>query len=176
LAAADRYRQDLAFALSTLVIEIPPLAARPEDVPLLSQHFVEKYNSQANRQVSGLMPETLDALALYPWPENVDELAEVVSHGCRAATGSWIEPRHLPDKIRWANQTVAHPPRDDEAVVLDAVLEEVERELFVRALRRAKGNKTKAAHLLGLSRARFHRRWEYFERSPRDGTGRVGNS
>jgi DNA-binding NtrC family response regulator len=175
LAAADQYRKDLAFALSTLVIDIPPLAARPEDVPLLSQHFVEKYNRQGKRQLSGLVSEALDALALYPWPENVAELAEVVARSCQAAEGSWIEPRHLPDKIRWANQTVAHPPRDDEAVVLDAVLEEVERELFVRALRRAKGNKTKAARLLGLTRARFHRRWEYFQRSLRGDAGTAGN-
>lgn len=175
LAAADQYRQDLAFALSTLVIEVPPLAARREDVPLLSQHFVEKHNSQGKRQISGLTPEALDALALYPWPENVEELAEVITHGCRAAEGSWIEPRHLPEKIRWANQSAAHPPREDEAVVLDAVLEEVERELFARALRRAKGNKTKAARLLGLSRARFHRRWEHFRRSPHDGAGTAGH-
>lgn len=176
LAAADQYRRDLAFALSTLVIEVPPLAGRREDIPLLSQYFVEKYNSQGQRQVSGLTSEALDALALYSWPENIDELATVVAHSCRAAEGGWIEPRHLPDTIRWAQQALAHPPRVDEPVELDAVLEEVERELLVRALRRAKGNKTKAAHLLGVSRARFHRRWEFFERLPRGDAGKSGHA
>jgi DNA-binding NtrC family response regulator len=163
LAGEDKFRSDLAYALSTLVIDIPPLAARPEDIPLLCQYFVEQRNAQGGRQLSGFTSEALDDLALYPWPENIEELADVVDRACQAAEGFWVESRHLPDVIRWANQSVAHPRRVEEPLVLDRLLADIEKELIERALRLAKGNKTKAARWLGLTRARFHRRLEHFE-------------
>ncbi len=162
LAEQGRFRADLAHVLSTLVIEIPPLAARPQDIPLLCQCLVERFNMQGGRQLGGFTSESLDALAAYPWPENVEELTSVVEWACRAADGPLVEPRHLPDKIHWAHQAAAHPRREEQPIVLAQLLEEIEKELMVRALKRAKGNKTKAARLLGVTRARFHRRLEYF--------------
>ncbi|MHB8862365.1 MAG: sigma-54-dependent transcriptional regulator, partial [Pirellulaceae bacterium] len=156
------FRADLAHALSTLIIDMPALVARPEDIPLLCQCFVERFNAQGGRQLSGFTSEALDLLAGYAWPENSDELAEVVAQACQAADGPLVDPRHLPDKIRWAQQAVAHPRRAEEPIVLDQFLEEVEKELLARAMKRAKGNKTKAAKLLGMTRARFHRRLEHF--------------
>jgi len=162
LAGQGRFRADLAHALSTLVIEIPPLAARSEDVPLLCQCLVERLNAQGGRQLSGFTSEALDELASYPWPENVDELAAVVQAACQASDGPWVDVRHLPEQIRWARQAATHPRRDEPPIVLAQFLEDIEKELMVRAMKRAKGNKTKAARLLGVTRARFHRRLEHF--------------
>jgi DNA-binding NtrC family response regulator len=162
LAEQGRFRADLAQGLSTLVIEIPPLSARPQDIPLLCQCLVERFNARGGRQLSGFTSEALDELSVYPWPENVDELAAVVEQACQAADGPFVEPRQLPDKIHWAQEAAAHPRREEQPIVLAQFLEEIEKELIVRALKRAKGNKTKAARLLGVTRARFHRRLEHF--------------
>ncbi|MHB8971168.1 MAG: AAA-type ATPase lid domain-containing protein [Pirellulaceae bacterium] len=165
LAERGGFRVDLAHALSTLVIDMPSLMARPEDIPLLCQCFVERFNVQGGRQLSGFTSEALDLLSGYTWPENLDELADVVAHACQAADGPLVDSRHLPDKIRWAQQVVAHPRREADPIVLDQFLEEIEKELLARALKRAKGNKTKAAKLLGMTRARFHRRLDHFDLS-----------
>jgi DNA-binding NtrC family response regulator len=161
LSARGEFRGDLAHLLSTLVIEMPSLAARAEDIPWVCQSLIERYNSRGGRQLGGCTPEMLDMLASYPWPGNVDELAEVITAACAAADGPLLDVRHLPDKIRWAQQVVAHPRRGGEPIVLDEFLQEIEKELIERAMRRAKGNKTQAAKMLGMTRARFHRRLEH---------------
>lgn len=158
LCAAGQFLTELAYALSTLVIELPPLDRRREDIPLLAQMFVERHNAEGGRQLSGLSSEALDVLSACDWPGNVDELAAAVERACRAARGPWVAVDDLPEDVRLAPQAAARQPRPVESIELDGYLARVETELFRRALRQAKGNKTKAAQLLGLNRARFHRR------------------
>jgi DNA-binding NtrC family response regulator len=154
----ELFRDDLAFALSTLVIELPALADRKEDLGLLAQCFVEEHNATGLRQLSGLSRESLELLAGYDWPGNVDELSAAIGQACRRAAGPWVIPDDLPEEIRLSRKAAARAPRQAEAIDLDHVLGQIEAELFRRAMRQAKGNKTRAAQLLGLTRARFHRR------------------
>jgi transcriptional regulator with PAS, ATPase and Fis domain len=149
---------ELVYALSTLVIELPPLAQRTEDLPLLVQSLVEEQNGKTFRQIGGFSSEALDQLAAYPWPGNLDELAAVVAEIHEKAQGSEVSVRDLPKAIHWGAEAAAHPPRVDEAIVLEEFLGRVEKELIARAMRRAKGNKSKAAKLLGLTRPRLYRR------------------
>lgn len=162
LAAQGQFRQDLAFALSTLTIRVPPLCDRMPDVPLLAQFFLERFNAGGGKQLSGFTAEALDQLAAYAWPENVDELAELVQRACETAVGPMIQPADLPDKLRATAAADAHPQRTDDTIVLPEFLAEIEKELLQRALRRTKGNKAKAARLVGLPRPRFLRRLQYF--------------
>jgi DNA-binding NtrC family response regulator len=162
LAREGRYREDLAYALSTLEIELPALCERREDIPLLCQYFVEKYNAEGGRQLSGFSSEALDELTDYTWPDNIDELSEYVELACRAAEGPLVEVSELPAQIGWAARAAAHPAKPDEPIDLDAFLLDIERELVRRALARAKGNKTRAAQLLGVHRARLLRKVEQF--------------
>jgi DNA-binding NtrC family response regulator len=162
LAERGRFRPDLAHALSTLTIHMPPLCQRLEDIPLLSQHFVEKFNAQGDRQLSGFSSEALDELAGYAWPDNIDELADLVELACHGAEGPVIEVGELPAQIQWAVTADAHPRQQDEPIDLDEFLAEIEKELMQRALRRCKGNKTRAARLLGINRARLLRRLDHF--------------
>lgn len=155
LAAEGRFSRELACALSTLVIELPPLAERLEDLPLLVQAVLEEINVTSYRQLGGFTPEALDQLAAYSWPGNLDELAAVVRETHEKAQTCEVTPHDLPKRIHWAAD---HPARPDEAIVLLDFLGRVERELIARAMRRAKGNKTKAAKLLGLTRPRLYRR------------------
>jgi DNA-binding NtrC family response regulator len=156
-----RYRDDLAALLSTLVIELPPLAQRREDVPLLAQAFLEEINARGGRQLAGFTPEALDRLDTYAWPGNAAELAQVVTESHLRAAGLKITPDDLPERFRLAAEAAARPRRKDETIVLGEFLARIERELIRRALARAKGNKAKAARLLGLNRPRLYRRMQH---------------
>jgi transcriptional regulator of acetoin/glycerol metabolism len=162
LSAQDRFRPDLAFALSTLTVQLPPLLQRIEDLPLLAQFFLERFNAAGGKQFSGFAADALDLLLAYPWPGNGDELAEMVLQACEQAAGPVIQPEELPEKLRVTAAAAAHPPSSDDTIVLPEFLAEIERELLQRALRKAKGNSAKAARLVGLSRPRFLRRLQYF--------------
>ena len=158
LVRRREYRADLAAGLSTITIELPPLAERREDLPLLAQLFLEDANARSAGQLAGFTPEALDRLDAYPWPGNLDELAQVVAEAHRQAEGPEIGPDDLPRKIHLAAEAAAHPRRTEETIVLDDFLARVQRELIVRAMARAKGNKALAARLLGLTRPRLYRR------------------
>jgi len=140
------------------VIQLPPLAERRGDIPLLAQWFVEEANARSGKQVAGLSAEALDRLDAYGWPGNVDELGRVIDEAHRAAEGVEIAVRDLPQPIHLAHAAAAHPRRAEETIVLEQFLARIERELLVRALQRAKGNKTKAARLLGMTRPKLYRR------------------
>jgi DNA-binding NtrC family response regulator len=158
LVQRGKFRADLAVLLSTVVINLPPLRDRREDLPLLAQVFLEDCNRQGVKQVRGFTPESLDRLDAYDWPGNLNELVEIVSAAHRNAQGTEIKPDELPPQIHLAAQAAAHPRKVEEPIHLDEFLGRVERELIRRAIARAKGNKTKAAKLLGLSRMRLLRR------------------
>jgi DNA-binding NtrC family response regulator len=158
LANRGQYHHGLAAILSTIVIRLPPLAQRREDLPLLAQAFIEEINSRSPKQVAGFTPEALDYLDGYDWPGNVDELAQTVAKAHEQAEGPLVGVRDLPQQIHLARDAAAHPRRTQEKIVLDDFLARIERELIERAMARAKGNKTKAAELLGMTRPRLYRR------------------
>lgn len=157
-AALGEFRPDLVCALSTIVIHLPPLAERREDVPLLAQMFLEELNAAGGKQLRGFSPEALDQLAAYPWPGNIDELAEMVRESHERAEGAHVATADLPPRIYLAAAANRRPRRDAEPIDLEKYLAGIELELIQRALRLAKGNKTKAARLLGLTRPRLYRR------------------
>lgn len=152
------YREDLAAMLSTIAIELPALAKRRDDLPLLAQALLEEQNARGGRQVGGFTPEALDQLCAYRWPGNVAELALVVAESHVRASGALVARDDLPERLRLAADAAARPRRKEEAIQLDEFIARIERELIRRALARAKGNKTKAARLLGLNRPRLYRR------------------
>jgi DNA-binding NtrC family response regulator len=158
LAEAGVYRRDLALALSTLEIVLAPLAERPEDVPLLAQQLLEAGNARGGAQRAGFTPEALDLLADYHWPGDVDELAAMIQQARESASGPLLHAEDLPERLHLAAHAAAYPPKNDEPIDLDRLLAEVEGEVIKRALERAGGNKSKAAQLLGVTRARLHRR------------------
>jgi len=158
LLKPGKFRQDLGLSLSTISIHLPSLAERREDLPLVAQLFLEEVNARGGKQLAGFAPEALDALDGYPWPGNLDELAAVVAVAHQRAQGPQIAVGDLPDEIHLAAAAAARPRKPEETIVLDEFLGRVERELIGRALRRAKGNKARAARLLGLTRPRLYRR------------------
>ncbi|HEV3338864.1 MAG TPA: helix-turn-helix domain-containing protein [Pirellulales bacterium] len=158
LVSKGLFRPDLACALSTLTIRLPPLAERMRDLPLLVQWYIEQINLRRPKQIGGCSPEALDRMADYSWPGDLGELEEMIEEAHAQAEGPLIAPHDLPQRLMLASQASARPAKADETIKLEAYLAEIEHELIERALARAKGNKTKAARLLGMTRPRFYRR------------------
>jgi DNA-binding NtrC family response regulator len=158
LVRRGRFHEELASVLSTLTIEMPPLAARREDLPMLAQALLEEVNSQGDKQVGGFSTEALDRLDAYHWPGNLDELANVVAEAHERAGGREIGAGDLPERLHLVAVAVAHLRRPEESIVLDDFLERIQRELIRRAIAQSKGNKAKAARLLGLTRPKLYRR------------------
>lgn len=155
--APDVSRQLLA-ALSTITIDVPPLAERLDDLPLLAQSFLEAANRGSAKQLGSVRPDALDQLALYRWPGELEELRAVIDAAHAAAATHEITPADLPPIVHYAAKAAAAPRRTPEKVVLDELLESIEREVINHALAQAGGNKSAAAELLGMTRPRLYRR------------------
>jgi DNA-binding NtrC family response regulator len=145
-------------AVSTITIHVPPLRDRLEDLPILAQCFLEACNQGNPKQVGGMRPEALDMLALYEWPGELDELREVIAAAHETCTGHEVTPPDLPAVVHHAVRASSLSRRPSERIVLDDFLASIEKELIVRALAQAGGNKSEAAQLLGMTRPRLYRR------------------
>ena len=165
LARAGKFESELALALGTLSIELLPLAERAEDIPLLAQAILEKRNPQRARQFAGFDKSALQMLVEFRWPGNLDELTNVIREAAAQAQSSLLSPNDLPKTFRdqWRAQQIGRPT--EMVIELETYLESIERELLLRAVEQAKGNKTKAAKLLSLNRAKLLRRLQYFQLS-----------
>ena len=158
LAEIGEFRADLAAWLSTLVIEVPRLSTRPEDIPPMAQRMLEEVNGRGSKQLGGFAPEALDTLAQYAWPGEADELAEMVAAAHEKSEGPLVAVRDLPRRLFLAADAKRYSREPEESIVLDEYLADIERELLRRAMERSKGNKTRAATLLGVTRPRLYRR------------------
>jgi transcriptional regulator with PAS, ATPase and Fis domain len=168
MAESGEFREDLAFALSTLEVIVPPLSERRDDIPLLAQYFLERQNADGKKQLAGLSDEALDLLQIYDWPGNVEQLSQLISEACRNSSGPTIEVADLPATLELARRAASRGSTPTETIDLDMFLASVEAELLQRALRQSKGNKAQAARLLGISRARLIRRVEFFDLEAKD--------
>jgi DNA-binding NtrC family response regulator len=160
LMRSSSYSADLANLLSPVVVELPPLATRPQDVPLLAQWLLEQQSSKRNRQLSGFSPEALDRLAAYSWPNEVEELEQVMVEVTGRADGPLVKAGDLPVHLTWERKLDDQQRGQREQLPLDQALLEVETELIRRTLNKCKGNKAEAARRLGISRPRLLRRIE----------------
>ncbi|MBX6313699.1 MAG: sigma 54-interacting transcriptional regulator [Isosphaeraceae bacterium] len=157
----DRLERDLYYALTTLILRLPPLRERLEELPLLAQHFLERANLRHERRRLGFTSAALETLATYDWPGNLRELARVIEAAHQQATGDLIDAADLPASIRGHLGAAYNPPPMPPPVTpLDELLTRLERRLIEQALQRARQNKSRAAELLRISRPRLYRRIE----------------
>ena len=153
---AGRFRQDLLFRLNTVEIHLPPLRARPEDIPVLAEHFLAQHGKRYRKNLAGFEPGALNALLVHPWPGNVRELDHAVERGVLMARGERVSG---PD-LGLEPAPGAGGGAGGIARLEDLPLEEVERVLIQKALARYEGNVSQAANALGLSRSALYRRLE----------------
>ena len=161
-----KFREDLYFRLKVIPIHLPPLRERREDVPLLAEFFIQRFNRELRKQVGGISKEAIELLVAYHWPGNIRELRNVIERIMLLESDPVILPQHLPQEIR-ARSTM---PRDTGVLmkITDSIpddgisMEDLERELLKRALFKAEGNQTRAAKLLDLSRDTLRYRMKKF--------------
>jgi DNA-binding NtrC family response regulator len=152
-----RFRSDLYFRLNVIPIRIPPLRDRRDDIPLLVEHFVAKYNREKGRALEGVRPESIEMLRRYTWPGNVRELENLVERIVVLKGSGWLEPSDIPEKIRRAERFLgdAIPVLGETGLDIKSATEDFENALIRQALHLAAGTKNRAATLLGLKRTTF---------------------
>jgi DNA-binding NtrC family response regulator len=146
-------------ALSVLTIRLPALRERPADLPLLTDTMLSRVATVLDRPAAVLTPEAAECLQTHRWPGNLRELHAILLQAAERATAGRIDIAHLPLALRQSKLAAEAPPRPErEEPPLDKVLEQVERRLIELALKRAGGNQSKAAEMLGVWRPRLIRR------------------
>ncbi|MRV76427.1 PEP-CTERM-box response regulator transcription factor [Duganella sp. FT92W] len=143
LAAAGRFREDLYYRLSEIVVTIPPLRARIGDAALLAHHFKNKFCAQEGRSALHFSQEALSVIENHPWPGNVREMENCIKRAVIMADGAQIVPEDL---------GLATDPAEDQPLNLRQVRDEAEYKAIVKVLARVDGNIVKASELLGISR------------------------
>jgi transcriptional regulator with GAF, ATPase, and Fis domain len=146
------FREDLFFRLNVVQINVPPLRERKTDIPLLAQHFVNKYSDKCNRRVVGLSRKAREVLTGYEWTGNVRELENVIERAIVLGSTETIMPEDLPDEI--AENAVFS---DSQENGFHVQLKEAKRRIIVSALVEAGGNYTEAANSLGIHPNNLHR-------------------
>ena len=157
----ERFREDFYYLLTTLTIQLPPLSHRTEDVEPLAQYLLEQLNRNDQQQIEGFSDDVWEKFREYNWPGNVDELTAVVGEARAVCSGDIIQKSDLPFRLRSGldAQSVG-PPLQMEVTPLEELLAKVETEQIQLALEHSRHNRSQAARLLGLTRARLYRRME----------------
>ena len=166
---AGRFRADLFYRLSVIQIDIPPLRERGEDIRVLAEHYIDSFRSRLRKQIDSISPEVLEAFARYHWPGNVRELRNVIERAMILEDGNEITLKYLPRSLTadlGLSSETNNNHLTDELVRLPASglsLEDVEMSLVRQALERSRGNQTKAAELLAISRDQLRYRMKKLE-------------
>ncbi len=156
--AEGKFREDLYYRLNVVTVKVPPFRERQDDIPLMAQHFLEKYSKKNRKQVKGFSPLAMDMLIKYDWPGNVRELENAVERAVILLAGDNITEKDLPLSI-----TQSYSKESDRAITQTVntgtrPLEEVEKEAILAALEASGSNKSETARKLGINRKTLHKK------------------
>jgi DNA-binding NtrC family response regulator len=147
------FREDLFFRLDVVSIHLPPLKDRADDIPVLAMHFLKDFSKKNGKAIDGFSPEAVSALQAYAWPGNVRALMNTIEKMVVMARGSKLELRDVPHNVRPAGDVGTLPQAAQPIALAD-----VEKRQILEVLEKYRGNKTKAAAELGISRRTMHRK------------------
>ena len=175
LIAQGKFREDLYFRLNVVEIALPPLRQRLEDIPLLVNHFIQKFNHKYSKAIVGVQEAAMELFLQYRWPGNIRELENAIEHAFVVCRQGMIRVKHLPNPLLLGRPCA--DPSHTEAVAETVVVAPpvaaaesnppvssptAEKETILRALEAAHWNKKKAAALSGISRSTFYRKMEKY--------------
>lgn len=155
LVSQGLFREDLFYRLNVIPLAIPALRERRTDIPLLFAHFMELFNRNKGRKLSGVSAETMECLVHYPWPGNIRELENLVERLAILKGQGQIEINDLPAKYRSSSSSSVDPVRfdlPDEGLDFNSAVDQFENNLILRALEKTSWNRNQAALLLRLNR------------------------
>jgi two-component system response regulator HydG len=153
-----KFREDLYYRLNVVTLNVPPLRERQDDIPLLAQHFLEKYAEKNRKNVKGFSPLTMDMLIKYGWPGNVRELENTIERAVILLTGDLITEKDLPSNIIEPYSEKSDWFEKPKPVVANRPLEEIEKEAILATLEDSGGNKSETARRLGINRKTLHKK------------------
>jgi len=155
MVKAGTFREDLYYRLNVILITLPPLRTRPDDVPLLIRHFLKKYSHALGKEVKSISSEVLETLKQYPFPGNVRELENIIERAVALSDGSEITTRDLPSDLRELSMSSL------ETQTL-MTLEEKERQYIQEVLKKTRNKKNLAAEILGVPRTTLWRKLKHY--------------
>ncbi len=161
-----KFREDLFYRINVIPITIPPLRERKEDIPLLVDFFIEKFNRANKKKIKGVSPHTMGLLQNYNWPGNVRELENYIERAVVMAEGDFIDIQDFPLFLK----NSGNDPKGGR-VDYSLSLRQLEKEHILRVLREVRGNKTKASELLGISLRGFQYKLKTFSTERGDKVG-----
>ena len=156
LVKEDKFRDDLYYRINVMKLELPPLRDRKEDIPLLVEHFIGRFNRLHNKNICCITNEVTAVLLSYNYPGNVRELENIIEHCFVLCDGEVIEAKHLPSSIRPSLKSEL--TKDSEPTTI----KQMEIVFIKQALGRNKGNKTAAAKQLGIDKSTLFRKMKAF--------------
>jgi two-component system, NtrC family, response regulator PilR len=155
MVAKGTFRQDLFYRLNVINIKTPPLRDRKEDIPILAQFFLKKYNDKLSKNIGGISVEAMEILKKYDYPGNVRELENMIERTVALEGGQTILPESLPPMVNTTNGRKMASSHEievtNDGVDLDKVMGQIEKELLIKAIHTAGGVKKKAAKLLSIT-------------------------
>jgi DNA-binding NtrC family response regulator len=161
LVEDGKFREDLYYRLNVVRIDVPPLRARPSDIPMLAEHFLSRFAEENEADVQGFAEAAIQLMLDYPWPGNVRELMNVVEQAVVLASGPLVESCDLPIRP-------VHKPEDALPLMVPGVtLAEVERYVIMKTLDSVDGSRHRAADILGISRRTLQYRLQEWGIEPR---------
>jgi DNA-binding NtrC family response regulator len=156
--AEGDFREDLFFRLRVVEMHLPPLRDRGTDIILLAKEFLTEFAKENAKAIAELHLDAVEALLNHPWPGNVRELRTAIEHAVVLCRSDVIGLRDLPPSVRGESSGASHPEANDVLGKKNLTVEDAEKALIIRALKESKGNRTKAANKIGMSRRTLHRK------------------
>jgi two-component system response regulator HydG len=151
-----RFREDLYYRLNVVTLNVPPLRKRQDDIPLLAQHFLEKYAEKNRKKIKSFSPLAMDMLLKYEWPGNVRELENTVERAVILLIGDNITEKELPSNITEPYSKVSEWAEQPKPVAANRPLEDIEKEAILATLEATGGNKSETARRLKINRKTLH--------------------
>ncbi|MBN2732373.1 MAG: sigma-54-dependent Fis family transcriptional regulator [Balneolaceae bacterium] len=152
------FREDLYYRLNVVEIPLPTLQERKEDIPLLAQHFLQKYSRELNRPVKGITGDAMGALISFEWKGQVRELENIIERSVLLGDGEFITLDDLPRSVRESNGDI-----DYDSDSLEDAVQTFEKHHILSMLKRTDGNKAEAARLLGIDPSTLYRKMERYQ-------------
>lgn len=158
LVQEGKFRQDLFFRINVVRVEPPPLRSRKEDIPLLVDHFIKRFNRLQGKRVRGITQETMAVLMAHDFPGNCRELENLVEHAFVLCSEGYITPACLPEEFSARHRSWQPPPAYQETSEMEKVLHGAEAEAIIAAIRRNNNNRVAAARELGIHKSTLFRK------------------
>jgi DNA-binding NtrC family response regulator len=159
--ATEEFREDLFYRINTFVLEIPPLKDRPDDIPLLAHHFLQRYAKKNNREIRSIAPGAMELLLGHAWNGNVRELEHTIERAVILASGETIMIEDLPSQMRPTESAIDSSPTDYHNLPFkeakERLIEDFERGYLASILKKYHGNISRAATHIGIDRRSLHR-------------------